>query len=159
MTATFEMWHANIYSDFSSFGRVLSPTFQMSVWIVPTGTCGYNVFQYFYYYFVALFPRTAKIRHCGSKRNKRYDSTGLLQLIYRCSTGLLEYTQLQCCCGAETICFRSGSDFQKVLAPEPAPATALELSVITDFMLKSTFFMFLWKKIDLIYMLDPIQFE
>jgi hypothetical protein len=34
------------------------------------------------------------------------------------------------CCGAETICFRSGSDFQKVLAPapalEPAPARAPE---------------------------------
>ncbi len=50
------------------------------------------------------------------------------------------------CCGAETICFRSGSDFQNVSAPEPAPATALELPVITDFMLKSTFFMFLMKE-------------
>jgi hypothetical protein len=50
------------------------------------------------------------------------------------------------CCGAETISFRSGSDFQKVSAPdpapEPAPATALELPIITDFILKSTFFMF-----------------
>jgi hypothetical protein len=48
-------------------------------------------------------------------------------------------------CGAETICFRSGygSDFQKV--PAPAPATALELPVITDFMLKRSFFMFLMK--------------
>ncbi len=72
------------------------------------------------------------------------------------------------CCGAETICFRSGSgsDFQKVSAPasapepEPALATALELPVITDFILKSTFFMFfLWKTIDLIYMPDPIQYE
>jgi hypothetical protein len=47
-------------------------------------------------------------------------------------------------CGAKTICFRSGSgsDFQKV----PAPATALELPVITDFMLKRTFFMFLMKE-------------
>jgi hypothetical protein len=50
--------------------------------------------------------------------------------------------------GAETIIFRSGSDFQKVsapapaLAPEPAPATALELPVFTDFLLKSTFFIF-----------------
>jgi hypothetical protein len=40
-------------------------------------------------------------------------------------------------CGAETIFFRSSSDFQKVSAP--APATALELPVITDFMLKRTF--------------------
>jgi hypothetical protein len=36
--------------------------------------------------------------HCRRRHNKRYDSTGLLtvtqQLIYRCSTGLLEYTQL-----------------------------------------------------------------
>jgi hypothetical protein len=44
--------------------------------------------------------------------------------------------------GAETICFRSGSD----LAPEPAPAIALELPVISDFMLKRTFFMFLMKE-------------
>jgi hypothetical protein len=53
-------------------------------------------------------------------------------------------------CGAETIFFRSGSgsDFQKVSAPPPAPApaTALELPVITDFMLKRTFFMFLMKE-------------
>jgi hypothetical protein len=51
-------------------------------------------------------------------------------------------------CGAETIFFRSdsrsGSDFQKVLAP--APATALELPVITDFMLNRTFFMFFMKE-------------
>jgi hypothetical protein len=38
--------------------------------------------------------------------------------------------------------FRSGSDFQKV----SAPATALEPPVITDFMLKRTFFMFLMKE-------------
>jgi hypothetical protein len=67
------------------------------------------------------------------------------------------------CCGAETIFFRSGSDFQKVSAsapaPEPAPATALGLPVIPDFMLKRTFFMFLMKKIDLIHMLNPIQYE
>jgi hypothetical protein len=48
------------------------------------------------------------------------------------------------CCGAETIFFPSGSDFKKVLAP--APATALELPVITDLMLKRTFFMFLMKE-------------
>ncbi len=48
------------------------------------------------------------------------------------------------CCGAETIFFRSGSDFQKVLASKPA--TALELPAITDFMLKRTFFMFLMKE-------------
>jgi hypothetical protein len=44
--------------------------------------------------------------------------------------------------------FRSGSDFQKVSAPAPAraPATALELPVITDFMLNRTFFMFLIKE-------------
>jgi hypothetical protein len=53
---------------------------------------------------------------------------------------------LQQGCGAETIFFRSGSDFQKVPAPEPAPATALELPVFTDFMLKRIFFMFLMKK-------------
>jgi hypothetical protein len=42
----------------------------------------------------------------------------------------------------------SGSDFQKVSARElaPAPATALELPVITDFMLKRTFFIFLMKE-------------
>ncbi len=48
------------------------------------------------------------------------------------------------CCAAETICFRSGSGFQKFSAP--ALATALELPVITDIMLKSTFFMFLMKE-------------
>jgi hypothetical protein len=56
------------------------------------------------------------------------------------------------CCGAETFCFCSSSDFQKVsapapaLAPEQAPAIALELPVITDFILKSTFFMFFMKE-------------
>jgi S-adenosylmethionine:tRNA-ribosyltransferase-isomerase (queuine synthetase) len=45
-------------------------------------------------------------------------------------------------CGADTIFFCSGSDFQKV----SASATALELPVITDFMLKRTFFMFLMKE-------------
>jgi hypothetical protein len=44
------------------------------------------------------------------------------------------------CCGAETICFRSG--FQKV----SAPTIALELPVITDFILKSTVFMFFMKE-------------
>ncbi len=45
---------------------------------------------------------------------------------------------------AETICFRSGSgsDFKKVSAPE----TALELPVITDFILKSKFFLFFMKE-------------
>jgi hypothetical protein len=37
---------------------------------------------------------------------------------------------------------RSGSDFQKV----SAPATALKLPVIKDFMLKRLFFMFLMKE-------------
>ncbi len=46
------------------------------------------------------------------------------------------------CCGAKTICFRSGSDFQKV----SAPTTALELPVITDFTFKSPFFMFFMKE-------------
>jgi hypothetical protein len=47
------------------------------------------------------------------------------------------------------------------LAPEPAPipATALELPSITDFILKSIFFMFFMKESDLIHMLDPIQYE
>jgi hypothetical protein len=51
------------------------------------------------------------------------------------------------CCGAETIFFRSGSDFQKVSAPAPQPAlaTALELPAISDFMLR-TFFMFFMKE-------------
>jgi hypothetical protein len=40
---------------------------------------------------------------------------------------------------AETVCSRSGSDFQNV----SAPATALELPVITDFIFKSTFSCFL----------------
>jgi hypothetical protein len=31
------------------------------------------------------------------------------------------------CCGAETFCFRSGSDFQKVSVPAPAPAPTLAL--------------------------------
>jgi hypothetical protein len=44
-------------------------------------------------------------------------------------------------------------------APEPGPATALELPVVTDFMFKGTFFMFLMKEIDLIHMLVPIQYE
>jgi hypothetical protein len=52
------------------------------------------------------------------------------------------------CCGAETFCFRSGSDFQKVSAPAPAPAPtlALYLPFITDFILKSGFFMFFMKE-------------
>ncbi len=44
------------------------------------------------------------------------------------------------CCGAETFCFRSGSDFQKVSAL--APTLALYLPFITDFILKRGFFMF-----------------
>jgi hypothetical protein len=48
------------------------------------------------------------------------------------------------CCGAETFCFRSGSDFQKVLAP--APTLALYLPFITDFILTSGFFMFFMKE-------------
>jgi hypothetical protein len=48
------------------------------------------------------------------------------------------------CCGAGTFCFRSGSDFQKVLAP--APTLALYLPFITDFILKSEFFMFFMKE-------------
>ncbi len=58
------------------------------------------------------------------------------------------------CCGAETFCFHSGSEFQKVsapapapaLAPEPAPSLALYLPFITDFILKSGFFMFFIKE-------------
>jgi hypothetical protein len=54
-------------------------------------------------------------------------------------------------CGAKTICFRSGSDFQKVLAlalaPAPAPEIALELPVITDFIIKSTFFIVFYERI------------
>jgi hypothetical protein len=46
-------------------------------------------------------------------------------------------------------------------APAPAPATALELPVFTDFMLKRIpiFHVYNEKKIDLIHMLDPIQYE
>jgi hypothetical protein len=52
------------------------------------------------------------------------------------------------CCGAETFCFRSGSDFQKVSVPEPAPTPtlALYLPFITDFIWKSGFFMFFMKE-------------
>ncbi len=38
---------------------------------------------------------------------------------------VVQWTSEQCC-GAETFCFCSGSDFQKVLAPAPAPALAPE---------------------------------
>ncbi len=63
----------------------------------------------------------------------------------------MNYSQ---CCGAETFCFCSSSDFQKVSAPAPAlapvperaPAIVLELPVITDFILKSTFFIFYMKE-------------
>jgi hypothetical protein len=55
------------------------------------------------------------------------------------------------CCGAETFCFRSGSDFQKVLAPARAPATAPTLAFylpfITNFIFKSGFFMFFYERI------------
>jgi hypothetical protein len=56
---------------------------------------------------------------------------------------------------------RSGSDFQKVSAPAPAPATALELPDITDFMLKRTFFMFLMdeNRPNSHATVDPIQYE
>ncbi len=51
---------------------------------------GYNISQQ-----ASLYARR---QYCGRRRNKRYDSTGLLtvtyQLIYRNCTGLLEYTQL-----------------------------------------------------------------
>jgi hypothetical protein len=58
------------------------------------------------------------------------------------------------CCGAETFCFRSGSDFQKVSAPAPAPALepapaptlALYLPFITDLILNCGFFMFFMKE-------------
>ncbi len=49
----------------------------------------------------------------------------------------------QQCCGAETICFRSSSDFQQVSAP--AIAFELPVPVITDFILKSKFFTFFMK--------------
>ncbi len=50
------------------------------------------------------------------------------------------------CCGAETFCFRSGSgsDFQTVSAP--ALTLALYLPFITDFILKSGFFLFFMKE-------------
>jgi hypothetical protein len=59
---------------------------------------------------------------------------------------------LKQCCGAKTFCFPSGSDFQKVsapapaTAPEPAPTLAFYLPFITDFILKSWFFMFFMKE-------------
>jgi hypothetical protein len=66
------------------------------------------------------------------------------------------------CCRAETICFSSGSNFQKVLAPEPAPAPtyALWVPVFTAFILKSRFFMtLLGKNIELIHFFDQAQYE
>jgi hypothetical protein len=48
------------------------------------------------------------------------------------------------CCGAETFCFGSGSDFQKVSAP--APTIALYLPFITDFILKSKFILCFFMK-------------
>jgi hypothetical protein len=48
------------------------------------------------------------------------------------------------CCGAETFCFRSRSDFQNISAPAPEPDPYLP--IITDFILKSGFFMFFLKK-------------
>jgi hypothetical protein len=64
---------------------------------------------------------------------------------------MMTWIPLECICPVTVLWsrnffFRSGSDFQKVSAPEPAPATALELPVFTDFMLKRTFFMFLIKE-------------
>ncbi len=48
------------------------------------------------------------------------------------------------CCGAETSFFRSGSDFQKVMAPAPAPApapaTALETTCYHRFYVKKDIF-------------------
>jgi hypothetical protein len=40
---------------------------------------------------------------------------------YKVVLGIYIYKQ---CCGAETFCFRSGSDFQKISAPAPAPTLA-----------------------------------
>jgi hypothetical protein len=40
---------------------------------------------------------------------------------------MLEEGRKILCCGAETIFFRYGSDFQKVLAPAPVPAPAIAL--------------------------------
>jgi hypothetical protein len=39
-----------------------------------------------------------------------------------CLSLLILFIPVKQGCGAETIFFRSGSDFQKVSAPEPAPA-------------------------------------
>jgi hypothetical protein len=50
------------------------------------------------------------------------------------------------CCGAKTICSAPAPTFKKFLEPATVQATALELPVLTDFMLKSTFFMFLMKE-------------
>ncbi len=66
------------------------------------------------------------------------------------------------CCGAKTICFvsSSGSDFQKVSAPAPAPTQTLWVPVFTAFQWKSRFFSWLLgKNIDLIHFFDPIQHE
>jgi hypothetical protein len=63
----------------------------------------------------------------------------------------MKKSPLKQCCEAETFCFRSGSgsNFQKVSVPEPAPAPtlALYLPFITDFILKSGFFMFFIERI------------
>ncbi len=70
---------------------------------------------------------------------------------------ILHYTQG---CGAETIFFRSGSlsgsDFQKVSAPElaPAPIWALKVPVFTAFKWKSRFFMTFWKEYRLLILLN-----
>jgi hypothetical protein len=92
-----------------------------------------------------------------------YASVNIISETYRTSGYYYVEMSISCplnrsicgqCCGAETFCFRSGSgsNFQKVSAlapapePAPAPTLALHLPFITDFILKSGFFMFFMKE-------------
>jgi hypothetical protein len=81
--------------------------------------------------------------HLGSSGGKTFFCENNLKNTVLCNVPSLKHYQ---CCGAETFCFRSGSgsDFQKVSVP--APTLALYLFFITNFILKSGFFMFSMKE-------------
>ncbi len=71
-----------------------------------------------------------ELRQKGHNRSrKRHVTRGGRNIIFRPKYRALKLPKdsvkdlsLKQVCGAETIFFRSGSDFQKVSAPEPAPA-------------------------------------